>query len=300
MTMPNFLIIGAAKSGTTSLYSYLIQHPQVYASPLKEPRFFALEGEELDFRGPGDLRALRSSVTDLGAYRALFDGVTEERAIGEASPVYLMSEKAPRRIAHYIPDAKLIAVLRDPAQRAYSGYLHLVRDGYEPLDDFSQALREEETRIERNYAPHWHYKEAGFYHAHLSRYLEHFDERQLRVYFYEDLMNDPAGVLRDVFGFLGVDEDFLPDMSFRHNPSGVPRNKTLNAFLMRSNPIKTLIKPLVPSGIRERAVSNVRTRNLRRPPRLCPDVRRRLIEVYREDTLKLQGLVGRDLSGWLE
>jgi hypothetical protein len=301
MTMPNFLIIGAAKAGTTSLHHYLRQHPEIYmAGPKKELRFFALEGEKLDFRGPGDQKALRFSITDVEAYRRKFDGVSDEKAIGESSPLYIYSPKAPGRIAHYIPDAKLIAVLRNPVERAYSCFLHLVRDGREPLDDFSQALREEEARIERNYEPGWHYKEGGFYYAQLSRYFGLFDRQRIRVYLYEDWKADPTGVLGDIFEFLEVDKRFVPDMSVRHNVSGVPRNKTLHALLTKSSPIKAGIKPLIPTRFRKLVWTNLKNRNLREPPSLSPEVRGQLIETYREDVLKLQALIGRDLSRWLE
>ena len=132
MAMPNFLIIGAMKSGTTALYYYLEQHPQVYMSPVKEPNFFCSE-ENSD----GDF------ATRLGAYQDLFRDVSGEKAIGEASHCYLYEPEAAARIQEYITDAKLIAVLRDPVDRAYSHFLHMVRNGSEPLTDFALALREE-------------------------------------------------------------------------------------------------------------------------------------------------------------
>ena len=175
MTMPNFLVIGAAKSGTTSLYHYLGQHPQVYVSPVKEPNFFALEGEKPDFRAPGSEERINSwSVTDVEAYRALFEGAGEEEALGEASAMYLYSEKAPGRIRHHLPNTKLVAVLRDPVERAYSSFLHLKRNGREPLDDFVEALEAEERRIRDNWEWIWHYKNMGFYHEQLRRYHEAF------------------------------------------------------------------------------------------------------------------------------
>ena len=125
MIMPNFLLIGAAKAGTSSLYGYLKQHPQIYMSPIKEPRFFALEGETLNFNGP--TRGInQTSINTLEAYSQLFQKVTTEKAIGEASTIYLSSPKAPERIKHYLPDVKLIAILRDPSERAFSSYMHLV------------------------------------------------------------------------------------------------------------------------------------------------------------------------------
>ena len=169
VALPNFLIIGAAKAGTTSLYRYLEQHPEVYMSPVKEPKFFALGGERLDYRGPGDEARMRgASVTSLEDYRELFRGVSTETAVGEASTLYLYSERAAARIKHHVPDVKLIAVLRNPVDRAYSDFLHLVRDGIEPLTDFPQALEAEESRIRSRWAPMWHYRRRGFYHPQLK------------------------------------------------------------------------------------------------------------------------------------
>src|SRR5215218_4707583 len=123
MTMPNFLIIGAGKSGTTSLYHYLGQHPEVFMSPMKEPKFFCFEGERPNFRGPGDDEEInRKCVTTIDAYRALFDGVACEKAVGEASSMYLYYPKAPERIDHHVAGVRLIAVLRNPVDRAYSSY----------------------------------------------------------------------------------------------------------------------------------------------------------------------------------
>ena len=122
MTLPNFLIIGAAKAGTTSLYRYLEQHPDVFMSEFKEPRFFALENDPLDYRGPND-PAAHCEYKTLEAYETLFAGVRNERAAGEASTLYLYHEDAAERIRHYVPDMKMIAVLRHPVEQAYSNLL---------------------------------------------------------------------------------------------------------------------------------------------------------------------------------
>ena len=298
MTMPNFLVIGAMKAGTTALYSFLKQHPQVYMSPIKEPNFFAFEGEKVSFRAPQDQNGInRTSVTHIDAYRALFRGVTNEKAVGEASHWYLYSPKAPGRIRHHVPKAKLIAVLRDPVERAYSQYLFFVRDGQEPLTDFARALREEDTRIRNNWA-FGHYVSRGFYHAQLRRYFDAFDSSQIKVYLYEDLSADPIGMLRDTFHFLEVEEAFVPEISARPNVSGVPNNKVVHALLTRPRRIKAVLKPHLPSRLL-RFASNLRDRNLSKP-QLAPEVRRQMIEMYREDILKLQDLIDRDLSKWLE
>lgn len=300
MVMPNFLIIGAAKAGTTALYEYLRQHPQIYMSPVKETNFFALEGEKVDFRGPGDQEAINSfSITDLESYILQFQGVSNEIAIGEASPLYLYSSKAPERIKFYIPHAKLIAILRHPVERAYSSFLHLGRDGREPLIDFAQALREEKARIENNWEHIWHYQQMGFYYTQLKRYYDIFDRSQIKVYLYEDFKTRPFSILQDIFRFLGVDETFIPDMSIKANVSGIPKKKVMHDFLTKPNPIKTILKPFFPARLRQRIVTDLKNRNLVKPE-LSPEIRKQLIQMYREEILKLQDLIQRDLSKWLE
>jgi hypothetical protein len=299
VTLPNFLVIGAAKAGTTSLYHYLGQHPEVFMSPVKEPHFFALGGTGANFRSPGAEAGInRKSFADPEGYEGLFAGARGEKAIGEASTSYLYSPEAPERIKRRVPEARLIAVLRDPAERAYSTFLALRLGGREPLRDFSRALEAEEGRIRDGWEHLWHYKNLGFYHVQLSRYGKALEEGRLRVYLYEDLGADPRGVMRDAYRFLGVDASFEPDTSQRHNMSGVSNNGFLVSLVRKRHPVKTAIKPLVPATVRRRLVSGLQKRVLSRPP-FPPEVRRELVEAYREDVLRLEDLIGRDLSAWL-
>ncbi len=274
-------------------------------SPIKELRFFAFEGEDPDFRGPLHrdpetpwANRPWGTVTDLEAYRALFGDVTDETAVGEACPYYLYSEKAPGRIRHYVPEAKLIAILRDTAERAYSHFLMVRKNSHEPLTDFARALDAEEGRIKDNW---WigHYKRMGFYHEQLSRYYELFGAEQIRVYLYEDLNEDPVGMMQSIFRFLEVDDAFVPDTSLRHNVTRIPRSRALQTFIEKPNPLEPLIKPFLPEGMRKRIRANLHNLNLTKPP-MPEDIREELTEAYREDILKLQGLIKRDLSSWLE
>lgn len=296
--LPNFLLIGAAKCGTTSLYHYLRQHPQVFMSPVKEPRFFALDGHPLDFRGPHDERFRQGITTSLDAYRELFEQVSDERAVGEASVLYLLHPAAPEAIARRIPDVRLIAVLRDPVDRAYSAFLFHQREGFEPLTDFDEALRAEPRRIAAGWYYTWHYRDQGFYHRNLRRYFERFDRSQIRVYLYEDLDRDPEGTLADIFRFLGVDDGFRATLATRHNPSGRPRSVRLQRLLTRPHPVKEVAKSLIPEEWGHRLIARLQSPNLVRPP-LSAETRARLIEGYREDIRRLEDLIGRDLSHWL-
>jgi hypothetical protein len=289
------LIIGAAKAGTTALCDYLKQHPQIFISAIKEPHFFAFQGETIDFQGPGDRNTHQQTVTDLATYQSLFELGAGKVAIGEGSTTYLYSPKAPERIHATLPAVKLVAVLRNPVDRAYASYLHLIRDGQERLMDFAEALQAEETRIQENWMPLWHYQQRGFYYQQLCRYYDLFKSEQLKIYLYEDLSRDPEGLLKDLFDFLGVDNTFVPDMSTKFNVSGVPKNQLLHQLLTQANPIKKLLKPLLPSQMRQ----NIRLGNLEKP-QLPPEIRQRLIETYQEDILQLQNLIERDLSSWLQ
>ena len=297
--MPNFLIIGAAKAGTTALYRYMEQHPQIYMSPVKETKFFVFDGKKVNYQGLGDQEANRQVINDIQTYQAQFKDVTDEIAIGEASPLYLYDAEAPKRIHSYLPDVKLIAILRHPVDRAYSSFLHLIRDQRESITDFSLALKEEDKRINNNWALLWHYKNAGFYHIQLKRYYDIFNRSHIKVYLYEDLNKRPLELVQDIFNFLGVDETFMPDMTTKHNVSAIPKNRALHTFLTKKNPIKSALKLLFPKELRENITTSLKARNIGKPE-LSPRLREELQREYRQDILNLQDLIQRDLSHWLE
>ncbi len=297
LPLPTFLIIGAMKSGTSALYTYLDQHPEVYMSPVKEPNFFAFEGDTLDFQAPIDDRGINAqSITDLEQYETLFADGAGFRARGEASHWYLYWPKAPMRIQHHIPDARLVAILRNPVERAYSEYLHFVRDGSEPYDDFGAALDAEGERMQNNWAM-GRYVDRGFYHRQLARYFARFDREQLKIYLHDDLKADSEAVMQDLYEFIGVDPAFTPDVSVRPNPSGVPQNKWMHMLLHPSGPLQKRLIQKLPQWLRDIGRS-LRNQNLDKPE-LRSEHRRRLIETYREDILQLEDLLDRDLSGWL-
>lgn len=296
--LPNFLVIGAARSGTTSLYRYLGQHPDVFMSPRKEPSFFAYEGHPLDFCGPRDreLGVPAYAVTTRAEYEALFAGRTHERAVGEASPFYLCTAEAADRIARLVPDARLIAVLRDPSARAFSQYAMFVRDRRERLP-FRRALAACEARRRANWAPGWQYLELGFYARQLRRYYARFPPEQIKVVFYEDLCRDPLALCREVFAFLGVDPSFAPDVTLRHNSSRLKRRR-LDRLLNRPHLGRTIARRVLPAAVR-RVVRRRLEQRLYRTLRLAPADRARLVDIYREEILELQRMTGRDLSSWL-
>jgi hypothetical protein len=303
MPLPTFLVIGAAKAGTNALYHYLRQHPQVYMSPWKEPKFFAFESEDLHFRAADGREAAVNStvVVDRAEYEKLFAGAQGESALGEASPQYLYAEKAPARIKALGPDMRLVAVLRNPVDRAFSSYQHLVRDGLEPLD-FGAALDAEPARIAENYAFIYRYTDLGFYTRQLDRYAALFPRDRLLILLYDDLQSDPQGTCRELFAFLGVDEEFVPKLDERHNLSGIPRNRLVHTLLNPSTRMKRRLWQWTPAAVREpllRAQTRLVNRNLERQSIPAAE-RTRLQEVFRDEVAQLERRLGRDLSHWLD
>ena len=295
--LPNFLVIGAPKSGTTALYNFLRQHPQVYMSPNKEPRFFACDARPLDYRGPFENGLInKTSIWKREHYAALFGGARDELALGEATPSYLWFPGTPERIQALLPHARLVAVLRQPADRAFSHYMMHRRDGREPLS-FEDALRAEPQRLAANWY-YGRYRLAGYYHRHLSRYYELFPREQIRVYLYDDLVRDAAALLRDIFRFLGVDDGVTVDTSVRYNLSGIIENPGLRAVWAGTNRPREILRPLVPRRLRTLVAGFFTSRKMIRVA-MREDTRAELVADYREDILKLQELIGRDLSGWL-
>jgi hypothetical protein len=287
MTVPNFLIIGAHKAGTSSLHEYLRQHPEVFLPALKEPRFFSYDPDEADVEpSPYPWGPRVHPIRTWNDYLELFSPVTTEKAIGEASPCYLNHPRCPARIRQALPGVRLIVSLRDPVDRAYSGYLMAVRDAGE--------TRSFADIIGRHRTP-WH--DSLVYYTSCLRYLECFPRERLKFVRAETLNSQPAQILRDIFSFLEVDPAFEPDTSTQFNKGGVPRSRPLH-LLLNNRHIRRL-RPYVPIAFRT-TVESLRRANLRKPPGVDAAVRARLIELLRDDILRLQDLLDMDLSDWLQ
>lgn len=288
VTLPTFIMIGVAKGGTTSLYRYLDQHPQIYMYADKGTNFFGYEdARDWKWHDEGEPPLLRHfHVRSFAEYEAAFAGVTDEIAVGEVSPQYFRSPTAARRIHEHLPDVKLVASLRNPAERAFSGFLMRTRRGVKVRDAYEELTAEGS-----------HVRE-GFYYERLKRYFDAFPREQIRTYLFEDFKRNPIGVVQDLYGFVGVDSAFAPDTAVRHNPANVPRSPLLNRLLYHPRAIRSA-KALLPERL-QLAAKRIRQRNLQPAPTLPPDLRARLLELYRDDILKLGELLDRDLAVWLE
>jgi hypothetical protein len=295
--MPNLFVIGAAKAGTTALYSYLAQHPQVFLSRVKEPEFFSKE--EYYARG-------------LDWYQNWhFEGAEDYPVRAEATPHYLYwSEKVAPRIkeAYRERPVKFIVSFRDPVSRAYSMYWNMVREGIEDLD-FDEALRVEERRLKQNRNELYQlglmaygYSAGSRYASLLQPYLELFSPENFFFVFQDDLRSRANETCKEIFEFLGIESSIEINPS-NSNPAAMPRSRLLHKALRRRPLFKKFIKPLIPirvRRVRRSLKSKILKANLKETPYvpLHPQLVRDLRLSYRTEIEKLEKITGRELSSW--
>ena len=314
-SLPSFLVAGAPKTGTTSLHHYLDQHPEIYMSPVKEPCYFASEvrlehfGREFESHarsigqrlskyldGPMAGEDPGGIVSNWEDYLKLFKNVVGEKAIGESSVCYLWSPTAAANIRSQIPEAKIIIILRDPAERAFSQYMQYAANGL-VRRSFREQIERSARNTRREFSPLYPFLEYGQFYAQVKAYLDLFPRPNVRIYLYEEAWSDPARFLMSIFDFLGVDPAFKIDVSSRSRQRRAP--KALVAYyLLRKSGITSRLKSLVPKTVREGVRSCIF--QPRESLRIAAPDRRYLCDYYRDDVQKLSSLLDRDLGAWLK
>jgi hypothetical protein len=293
VTLPDFIVVGAAKAGTTALYWYLADHPQVFMSRVKETNYFAYGLDEGGHLLYGDPELHHFPITTIDAYERSFEGAGDARAVGEASPIYLECPQSAGRIRDTIPDARIICGLRDPVDRAYSDYLMYLRSRGRRLDPAREL-----TASAAWARPGSHWMQISMYHEALRRYFDVFPPERIFVFLFDDLKADQAGLVRDLYRFVGADDGFVPDFGTPHNVGGMPASMMLERVFMNDR-LRKAVDPWIPKRAADWA-RRTRTRNLRRAPRLPSELAKELRERFRDDIAKTSELIGRDLSLWLE
>lgn len=289
--LPNFIVIGAAKAGTTALYWYLAEHPQVFISRVKETNYFAfgLDGEGQLLYGDPDVH--RFPIKSLPEYEQLFADAGDARAIGEASPIYLESPQTAARIRDLIPAVRIICGLRHPVDRAYSDYLMYLRARGRRFDPTCELKA---TSLWARPDSRW--MQIGRYHDQLSRYFDAFPRAQIHIFLFDDFKRNPVGVMQDMYRFLKVDPGFVPDVVTPHNVGGMPASLALEGIFTGS------ARSAVGAWVPKRAanwVRRLRTLNMRQAPSLPADLRQELTGHFHEDIRKTSDLIGRGLQHWL-
>ena len=317
MRKPDFFIVGAPKCGTSAMNYYLMQHPEVFIGrkggrstrredhmkyldlSIHEVKEFHFFGSDLNFRSP------RISEEE---YLSYFSGATSEKRVGEASVWYLYSKRAAAEIREFSPHADIVIMLRNPVDMMYSQYSQMVYRGYENLFSFEDALDAEEERKRGINIPdtvplieNLLYREIVQYAQQVQRYLDVFTREKVHIIIFDDFRRDTAGVYTDTLRFLGVNEDYRPDLRVV-NPNKRLRSPRLTSFLQKPpHIVRWLADVLLPQKLCQalfRELSRFNIRYESRPP-MDPQLRQRLQAELAPEVERLNDLIGRDLTHWI-
>ncbi len=284
------------------MHSALSAHPRLHMASVKEPKFFMCDGRRpRGQKGPGDAHSVQEWICRFDDYAALFADAPPDSLCGESTPFYLYDRGAQLRIADAIPDAKLVVIVRDPVDRAYSNWMHAWSDGLEPIGDFMAACAAEDARIANGWAPFWHYRHLGLYGEQLEHLYRLFPEAQVHVLRYKELVDTPLEALNAITAFLGVEQDLLdivPPENSRRFVVPSARNRVLASAIRTGAAAGALMPPKV-----WRTVSVPLVRTLQRGgtdrPKLAVEDRRALVRFFADDIGRLERLTGRSYNSWL-
>ena len=299
--MPDFLVIGAPKAGTTALHAALSEHPGLYMSAIKEPKFFLSDGPPPTKGGPGDALTYREHVWRRADYEALFAPAPPGTLRGESTPLYLYDRAAVGRIHDALPQARLIVIVRDPVERAHSNWAHLWSAGLEPVADFVRACGEEERRIAAGWASFWHYTGLGRYGEQLQYLFTLFPREQVLVLRYRRLVDEPAQTLDQICAFLGVQAGLLTHMP-RHNVTSHPEPTLAHRTVAAAQRAGSAVGSRVP-GLTAATLTGPLERYLQRHSRerqpLSWEQRRELLPRFEPDIALLEQVLGEDFGDWV-
>ncbi|WP_300460982.1 sulfotransferase [Desulfobacula sp.] len=297
---PDFLIVGAPKCGTTSLFRYLKNHPQIFLPEKKEPKFISSQFIKFPMNGPGDTR-LDETVHEFSQYSGLFSEADDHQLCGEASAdtLYYYHQSIPV-IKKYIGNPKIIILLRNPVERAFSSYSHTVRDHRETAG-FEFALSNEKVRIKNNFDLMWHHVKVGCYYCQVKAFLDNFEH--VFVGLFDDLKKDSPSFVRNVFDFLEIDNQYLPSNLDRvYHRSYVPKYRFINQWIVRPNKLKNAAKPLFNiffTNAQIEGMINFFKDMSEKKRNIEFDTRIRLTRSFKKDIHQLSQLIGKDLEQWI-
>jgi len=297
MGKPNLFIVGAAKSGTTSLHNYLNQHPDIFMCNPKEPHFLINKEIGVD--------RIPVGVTEKSEYEDLFFEGRDKKYRGESSVMYLMYPEIviPKIKNNYLENTKIIIMLRNPVERAYSGFHHVKRYNLkEKIQDFTEAWKLSEERYfnQKDMTPASRYQELGLYYNQVKSYLNEFKDN-LHIIIYDDYKSDFKSEMNKAFDFLEV-ENIEIDSDKRHMVGGWQwENEKMKRLMMNRNPLKSAVKMLIPfKGLRKSIRKRIQKKNSVEVKQITEKERIMLKEFYKIDVKKLSDLLNRNLNFWVE
>ena len=293
--LPNFFIAGVSRSGTTSLYHYMSQHPLIDFPELKEPRYFSHGSVALPQKGPGDYTVDQKLVATWDDYCAIYEGL-ENTFIGDASSEYLYNYKSviPETLKR-LGDIPIILMLRNPVDRSYSAYNNLVRDGRETLP-FEQALEKEEERKEANFDEMWHYTSVSKYSKSVDAFKANFSK--VKVLIFEEFIENPEKYVAEIFDFMGAPQLERVNTAITYSKSGKPKSKLITLLFGRNSSLGNTIRNIVFSILGRTNVERLGKYLISVNKELSKDIRIRLFEYFASDIEELEKVLGRDLNLW--
>ena len=292
MKKPNFFIVGAKKSGTTAMFEYLKQHPDVFLCEPKEPAYF---GKDL---------GIPDVVASEADYLKLFAAAQSQKVIGEGSTWYLNSRSAAREIHDFNPHSKILIMLRNPVDMIHSLHSYLIWMGWETIEDFEEALEAEADRKRGRRIPYEMYpvrpllyREMVTYSEQVGNYLDVFGQLQTKIIIFDDFKNDARGAFKDTCEFLEIDASFEPHIE-KVNENRSVKNAKLHSLITRPNPkLKQMVRGLMPQSVRAKMGEKLITMNSQTASRqtMPDDLRARLESEFTPDVERLGQILGRDL-----
>lgn len=295
MIKPNFLIVGVARCGTTSLFKYLSQHPEIDFGTLKEPKYFSSIDITFPQKGPGDATIDEEIIKDRKTYFKLYDSLNAVKCIGDASSDYFyFAEKTIPHIKNELGDPKIIICLRNPVERTISAYNTCLRDSRERYS-FNEALKLEKQRIKKGYDWMWHYTQGSMYSKNLKLFLDNFTN--VKVIIFEEFIQNPSSTIKDIFKFLGVNSNRNIDVTNTYSSSsGKPINFFTKFLASRTGvfvQIRKIIKQLIPREILEQIGKKLFKKVT------ISDTDRHVLKLYfREDVKNVQNYLKRTTLPW--
>lgn len=300
-TRPNFLVVGAARSGTTGLVEGLRSHPRVFVTDPKEPHYFALHKRGAHFTAPGDEHTINTvSVTDRDAYLDLYPQEHDYLALGDASvsTMYYHQDALPE-VVDMNPAMRVVVLLREPVARAYSSHQYMRARGLEPVEDFLAAVELEEQRKSDGWHHLWHYTSMSRYADSVRALQAALPPEQVGIWFHDDLDADYEGTVSQILRFLGVpplagEASGVP----RVNISGKPRSAALHSALgwaTGNERVRSFVKARTSYRFRER-IRRAVLRSDALPSRDFEELAPR----FAADLAELRGLVDGPVPAWLE
>lgn len=302
MPLPDFLIIGAPKSGTTALHAALATHPALYMSEVKEPKFFLTDGPPpTRVGGPGDIQTWREHVWRRSDYEALFAPATAGQLRAESTPFYLYDTAAQRRIRELIPDAKMIAMLRDPVERAHSNWTHLWSAGLDPVGDFVRACADEDRRVAAGWAQFWHYTRLGRYGEQLEHLYQVVPQEQVLVLRYRQLVDAPVQTLDEICRFLGVPEGVVtevPRENVTAHPDESPGHRAVSSVIRAAAAASRHLPGTTGTRLTS-PLERMLQRGARPRQPLTWEQRQAVLPYFESDIRLLEKVTESDFSDWL-